>query len=291
MAEHPELAFIGIGAARCGTTWLAKRLDAHPDVFIPERKELHFFNNDKQFKRFGINGLARYFPEPDGRLFGEYTPRYLVNRTALERIRDYFPQARILILLRDPVERALSQYRYFRFVKFKEPIANFRDALTGCHHGDYVEKSQYLEQLHTVYELFSKEQVSIGLYEDLRSEPEAFLQAIFAFIGLTPHPFKQEAGARVNSADNTEYAPPQFLAKANRFFVNTDIPILKSKVFRSGVQSLIRAGQQRAAGNHAVFEPPSAEEKAAIFEAYFAADIERLSGLLDRDLRTCWGHY
>src|SRR5947208_14127778 len=98
--------FLIVGAMKAGTTSLAAWLRAHPDVFMPPQKEIHFF--DAQWER-GVPWYADQFAgAPEGALVGEATPAYMVTTAFLDRMASVVPNARLLVVLREPVARAWS---------------------------------------------------------------------------------------------------------------------------------------------------------------------------------------
>ena len=110
--------FVGIGAQRSGTSWWYRGIEAHPNVvrIKGQRKELHYFNRfwDGDVPPDFADRYASLFPRPEGKLSGEWTPRYMHDYWSLPLLREAAPDARILVILRDPVERALSPYSFIR---------------------------------------------------------------------------------------------------------------------------------------------------------------------------------
>lgn len=111
--------FFIVGAPKAGTTWLYWNLRQHPDVFLPHVKEPHFFSRVKPNPAKGyifrettsVNDyLALYQRAERFKALGDASPSYLVTEAAAVRIREQLPDARIIILLRDPIERTFSQY-------------------------------------------------------------------------------------------------------------------------------------------------------------------------------------
>ena len=109
--------FVGVGAARCGTSWWFRHITRHPKVVFDRHlhtKEVHFFENMRDFERLPDNYAdlyAQYFPRPTGGgLTGEWTPRYMLDPWAMKQLRQVAPAARILLMLRDPVARYASAY-------------------------------------------------------------------------------------------------------------------------------------------------------------------------------------
>ena len=163
-----QLDFIGIGTARSGTTWLYNCLRKHPDIFMPTKKELHFFDCDKQFSK-GINYYNNYFVDRKNELIqGEFTPRYILYKESLLRIKNLYPGVKIIISLRDPVDRAWSQYNFFKYNKKKEPSDNFKLALNAFYKEDYLEKSLYHKQLVNVFDLFPKKNIHIIIADEIK---------------------------------------------------------------------------------------------------------------------------
>jgi len=179
---RPTLDFVGVGFSRCGTTWVAKCLADHPDVFVPAEKELYYYNNPDRMAR---KPLSSFFPaRTEGRLLGEYTPRYVIDRTALAHVRHAHPDALLLVSLRDPVERAISQYNYFRHNMNKEDIEDFERALTGPYRVDYVTKSLYADHLETLFGLVDRDEVHIMFTKDFDEDPVSVLETLYSKLGV-----------------------------------------------------------------------------------------------------------
>lgn len=104
----PLPTFIVVGVMKAGTTSLAANLRAHPQVFMP-KKELHFF--DKHFDE-GVPWYREQFKKGRGRVCGEKTPRYMTRKVFMERLHQTVPDAKIIVLLRDPVARVISQINH-----------------------------------------------------------------------------------------------------------------------------------------------------------------------------------
>ena len=102
--------FICIGVQRAGTTWLYECLKEHPEIFVPETKELHFFNDNYEK---GMTFYSDFFNDANStkQVIGELTPNYYHDFTALERISQSLPNVKIIFILREPVARAYSHYQ------------------------------------------------------------------------------------------------------------------------------------------------------------------------------------
>jgi hypothetical protein len=224
--------FLGIGTQKGGTTSLQKLLELHRGAYLPAAKELHYFS------LHGDRGAAWYAEQFSAagseQRCGEITPYYLFHPEAPGRIQALLPQARLMVLLRDPVERALSQYFHARRLGFEalelaEALAAEPARLQGstarlskpgsADHShqkhSYVSRSRYEQQLERYAALFPTEQLLVLRSEDLFGHTEACWQEIQAFLGLDPLPLPaplQRANAGRGEAD----AVPESLRTALR---------------------------------------------------------------------------
>ena len=206
MKRMPD--FIVIGAARAGTTALYSFLRQSPDIFMPDVKEPNFFAYEGQslgcrgpgadFINNSITDLDHYCalfePAPNGAILGEASPLYLFEPRAPERIHHHVPQARLVVILRNPVEQAYSHFLYATRLRI-EPLDSFTLALEQ--ENDRLAKGwqplfgyssfpKYAEQLERYFALFPREQILIRTYEEWSEKPEKTLSEILSFIGANP---------------------------------------------------------------------------------------------------------
>ena len=135
MSNNNFLNFIIIGTQKAGTTWLSRRLNEHPEIFLPPN-ELHYFDLDQNYKK-GLDWYRKQFNDKpkDAKSVGEKTPDYLwTNRphqnkiNIAERIHQLDPDLKLIIILRNPVKRAISAYNHFLrngWINFKENPDNY----------------------------------------------------------------------------------------------------------------------------------------------------------------------
>jgi hypothetical protein len=193
-----KVAFLVAGAQKCGTTALFDYLSDVPGLQLPAVKEAHFFDNEEGGD-WGAPDYARYHAlfADDDRLRGEATPIYLYWPNALERIAAYNPAMRLILLFRDPVERAWSHWK-MEFAKGKEtePFAwCIRDGRARMASGSpypgfhrvysYVERGYYGRQLDGVLRLFPRDQVLLIGSHTLRDDPAATLNRICRFLAVS----------------------------------------------------------------------------------------------------------
>lgn len=196
--------FLGLGVQKGGTTTLHRWLASHPRVHLPERKELHYFS---LHHHRGPAWYASQFAAASGRLCGDITPYYIFHPEAPRRIEALLPQVPLILLLRDPVERALSQYFHSRRLGLEplsleealaaepERLAGAEEALRsdgGCHRShqehSYVSRSRYEEQLRRFGAMATPERMLLVRSEDLFQQPERVWSRLQRFLGLEPVP-------------------------------------------------------------------------------------------------------
>lgn len=190
--------YIGVGTARSGTSWWDRLVRAHPRVthMAGTPKEIHYFDELWQ-GQLSTADIARYhafFARPKGHLSGEWTPGYMLDVWTPPLLRQAAPEARLLVLLRDPVER----FRSGRTLAENRLTvgATARAAANAA-----FNRGLYADQLLRLWAAVPHEQVLVLQYERCVAEPEAQLQRTYAFLGLDPTiPDDLELSARVNES-------------------------------------------------------------------------------------------
>ena len=216
--------FLILGAMKAGTTALYRLLGTHPDVFMSPVKEPNFFafaERDLNFqapldrRAEGINHTSitdwvkyqRLFADADpAQARGEASHTSLYWPDAAQNIHRYVPQARLIVILRNPVERAFSEYMHFRR-DGEEPIECFEAALEAesdriernWAFGRYLDRGHYDEQLQRYFDRFPREQIRIVLHEDLCRQESHVLRDLWKHIGVDPD-IDVERGRRVNKS-------------------------------------------------------------------------------------------
>jgi hypothetical protein len=179
--------FVGLGAHKCGTTWwFGGTLRAHPLVAIPpgRRKELHFFDRywtDEVESDFSTR-YARFFPRPDGSITGEWTPNYMSNPWTVPLLAEAAPEARYLIMLRDPVERYCSGIA----TALRRSRERGYDALSVVLANNAILYSMYHGQVKRALEILGRDRVLVLQYERCVDDPLAQMQRTHGFLGLEP---------------------------------------------------------------------------------------------------------
>lgn len=187
--------FVGVGAQKAGTSWWNALIHEHPSVYRTggQPKELHFFDAywEEPWTDADRQRYARHFPRPEGGVVGEWTPGYLIDFWTPGLIARAAPEARILVLLRDPLERLRSGLTHQQSTS-RSPLSH-RD-MAGA-----FARGLYAQQMRRVLDAFAPEQVYVGQYEACRADPRRELGRTFAFLGLEPAELPEAAlGAEVN---------------------------------------------------------------------------------------------
>ena len=176
--------FVGVGVQRCGTTWWWRgAVRQHPDVVRVGGlgKELHYFDQfwNGQVPDDFVERYHEYFPRPEGKKTGEWTPRYMHDYWSLPLLRQAAPEARILVTLRDPVDRFRSGLgRELRMAERDGREVELNEL------ADAMNRGYYSEQVRRLFEIFPREQVLILQLERCRDQPEAELRRTWEFLGL-----------------------------------------------------------------------------------------------------------
>ncbi len=194
MKELPT--FLGIGAMRCGTTTLYSCLRQMSDIFLPSIKELNFF--DRNFAK-GVDYYADYFStKQPGQIAGEITPDYMYMEECLPRIQETLPHAKFICVLRDPVSRAWSHYKFSVLAgkeqySFRGALAREEERLKSGGGGynsidfySYRTRGHYIDQLLRFEERFGKDAIKVIFLSELSNSMISVLNDLRSFLGLGP---------------------------------------------------------------------------------------------------------
>lgn len=214
--------FLIIGAQKAGTTSLYNYIEKYAENFSPPtNKELQFFT--EKYEK-GINFYKSFFENKDGKITGEATPDYLFYHKAPERIVEHLPNVKIIVLLRDPINRAYSQYNFqnctkktraFDPLEFKnairEDIYRYENNIYLDNekfnyiykYFSYVSRSIYYDQLKNWLSFFPLEQINIVNSENFFTNTESELRKIFSFLGLK---FKMDGKLEFKQYNKNNYS-------------------------------------------------------------------------------------
>jgi hypothetical protein len=291
--------FLIIGAQMAGTKSLCRYLEQHPEVYMSlyprffalEGKDPATFRGPgdrEMISQTAVTNLedyrALFAGVSDEKAVGEATVTYLHLPEAAGRIRHYVPEARLIAVLRNPVERAYSAY--LRKVSTGRETLGFSEALeeeeeriqnNWAPGWQYRRVGFYHAHLTRYYELFGHEQIRVYLYEELDRNPTGVTQNIFRFLGVD-HTFVPDTSVRYD--DDVSGIPR---SHALHTFVGKQNPL------KSALKPLLPRGLRRRIsanlhkGNLKEAPPMPQEVREELTEAY-REDITKLEGLIGRDL-------
>jgi hypothetical protein len=214
--------FIIAGAPRTATTWLYALADCHPDIAMakPVRPEPKFFLTDELYAR-GVRHYAQtwFAGLPADRTLGEKSTNYLESPMVAERMRAVVPQVKLIFLLRNPIDRAYSNYLWTRMNGLEteefgraleletEREASLPERLRYARPYSYFSRGLYAQHLRRFFDLFPREQILILRSEDVGTRPREVALACHQFLGVPPRPDDADALCPINSAVDPQTQP------------------------------------------------------------------------------------
>jgi len=271
--------FLGLGAMKCGTSWLHVQLEDHPEVYVPyQRKEIHYFD---ELYHNGTEWYEKFFPAPDElrqyKAWGEITPEYLLFPETPERIRQLVPDCKFIVFLRNPADRLFSHYVMALTLGWtRKSLWEFADQGKEA-----FRKGLYAEQLKRYFRLFDRQQFLILTYEHIfanEDQTRLALDEVAEFLDIDASLFSLE---KATTKVHERSGPPRFMAAYAAAFR------LKRWLFQHDMDWLFRAAQGMGlskslfgkTGELPTFAP---EDRAKILELY-QDSIRELGGLLGED--------
>ena len=300
--------FLVIGAPKAGSTAVHEALVQHPQLFLSSPKEpKYFMTGDLHPSRHGQRGPgdahsaqewiwqrdryeALFDPAPPGTLRGESTPFYLWDKDAHLRIRETVPDVRLIAIIRDPVDRAYSNWTHL----WCDGLETEADFLTACRREDervaagfapfwrYLELGRYGEQFAHLLEVFPREQVHVMRYRDLVDDPIATVDGICTFLGVATAQVRS-----IPSSNLSGWAEDTAVNSALRTTIRAGATLgsfVPPKIWRQAQRPLVAT--LRRDKTH---RPRLAAESRRELVEHFRADIARLEQLLDRSFQDWLG--
>jgi hypothetical protein len=287
----PAPNFFIVGAAKAGTTSLHAYLSQHPEVFMSTLKEPHYFSIFEvrpELDNFmtvirDSHAYQELFLGSEGyKAVGEASPSYLCDAGAAMRIRSVIPDAKIIISLRNPVQRAYSHYlmehhagrETLQFDKALEADQSRGQKGWGVSF-QYVELGLYADQVERYLNAFGRTKVLVILFEDLIRNTTLVMQDVAHFLGIDPSAYPK-------SAFDAVHFP---FAASRGVFART---VLRSRPIRVWTKRWIPQKLRRAVRDHLLYhkspKPKLEHEIRRTLAQRFAPDLRRLEQLLERDL-------
>ena len=304
--------FFVVGAVKAGTTSLYYYFKQHPEIYMSPIKEPHYFSKDidinsfrEDYKKIAIINIQKYFSQPkltelqvafirdfehykqlfrevkNEKAIGEISNSYLYSKVAAQEIRKTIPDAKIIMILRDPVERAFSHY-----------LMNLRDGLTsetdfvsevindfkknpkgwGISHL-YIELGLYYNQVKRYLETFPEKNVKIILYDDYKENPLKTLNEIWDFLEVSKD-VEPDMSKRYNTAAIPKYPRLNTIARKFYTILTPILPLDTREKMKNYYKKITMKPEKRKL----------LDSERRILLEYFEEDIKKLSKLINRDL-------
>jgi hypothetical protein len=289
--------FLVIGAPKCGTTSLHHYLSQHPEVYVPKRKELHYFSYP-YMQRFAAGPgdahilaplcstrqayeqhYARVGTQP---AVGDVSPSYLYYAEVSERIKAELGRPKIVVVLRDPINKAFSQYMHL--VRDNRETLTFSAALMAEEQRirdgwaalwRYAESSLYADRLKRYLTIFGADQVKILLFEDLTRAPHLVMSDLFTFLGIDTDFCPNTSTVYNKSGQPRSKRLANFLAKPN--VVTTIAKTIVPESVRTPLRLALLTLNTGAKGQ-------IDDTSRAYLREFFAADVREVEKLLGKKL-------
>jgi len=266
-------SFLVIGAVKAATTWIQARLQDNPAIFMPD-PEPHYFSAG--YDR-GASWYRNFFADrpKDALAIGEKSADYLAHPLAAQRIARDLPHARLVLQLRNPIDRAYSDYKmFYRRGTITGAPEEYLRSLDNPY-PRFLQDGLYARHLARWYDLFPREQILIYLYDDVTVQPQRIVEAVSRHIGVPPVFRSERACAQENSSRSAIL--PLSLRKALAPLKDTVRPLRGTSVFEN-VRSLLA---------REMVYPPLVPGLREHLRDFYARDVETLEAICGLDL-TRW---
>ena len=286
--------FFIVGAPKCGTTAMNAYLGEHPEIFVPEQKEIHQFGTDLGFThdRDELIYQSLFGPWQDEKVGGEASVWYLYSKLAAKEIHEFNPAAKIIIMVRNPTDMVHAQHSQAVYVG-RETIADFEAALAAepdrrsgalpTHPLSpreifyYSEIARYTEQIQRFEHAFGRDNLHIIVFDDLKSDIQGVYGRILKFLGVD-----ETYQADLSPKNRNRRYKNKFL----HYLVNNPAPWFKQAVTAVIPRSVWRRAKsklQKINTSRAPRDPMKPETRKLLNETY-ADEVQSLSEYLSRDL-------
>lgn len=271
-------AFI-LGAPKCASSWIHRCFMEHQEIFVPEDDSIKYYDinyhkgEDWYAKFYNTVGSEKIVIDP--------TPSYFRSQWAVPRIAAEFPDAKIILSLRNPVDRAFSQYwhekkRGIINVDFEDTFKQFM--LWGW----FIETGLYAKHLENLYKYFPEDRVYVSLFDDLKVNPEEYIKNIFEFLDVDKDFVPAVIGKSVNKAgvDENTAIIKSITSLPKSGVMGRVLNPIRTAVKKSGLRTKI---MESMSSKKEYEEGLNSDTRKELLSVYLP-DIERLESMIGRDL-------
>lgn len=278
MSENPN--FLYIGTSKAGSTWIFKVLSWHPQIYMYSGKNLGFFSShfDNGWDWYRSN----FDPEPQHRIIGEVSHSYLASEQAPDRIRELLPDAKLMVCLREPVQRIFSDY--LDGIKNGKMHGSLDEELERT--PSLINKSRYGTHLARYLERFDRDKIHIASFDELVSAPDRYATRVFEFLGVDPLTIPLSLQQKVLPAGTPRVRSVAMAAKK-----------LSKMAGRLGLSGLRGKVKTSPAVRNLLYRPYSGDSRPAIptdtearLRDLMAAEVQRLDLIAGTDFCGQWNY-
>ena len=273
--------FLFIGPDKAGSTWLHQALGRHPQVCLSTAKELFFFD---QFYERGWEWYKAYFAQcgQQRKVIGEISHDYLFSSVACDRIARDLPSVKLMVCLREPVQRAFSAYLYM--VKQGRVASDFDTALYKI--DELIDHARYAFHLRKYLDAFGRDRVHVAIFDDLEESPQLFFDDLCDFLAIDRHRLAAEFEGKVNSATRPRFFYIAGLARKVGWLVR-----------RWGMPGLVGFVKNSAWVNWILYQeygrdskPEISDEARKYIRDQLMSEVQDLDAMVGTDLCARWGY-
>lgn len=259
-----KVDFLIIGFPRCGTTWLFEALKSHPDICVSSIKELNFFN--KNYDK-GMEYYDSFFHDEKGQICGEASPNYIFAKNTISNIKKHKKTLKFIIILRHPVMRAFSAYRFF-----SKQYSNLTFEQAIKDNEEIIKFGQYIDYIKPWYEAFKESQFKIFIFEEMIASPFEAVKELVGFINLDP--------ANISEVDGSVSNPsifPKLQTFIYHYHMDWIIDLVKNSPFDSIIRKLYVKRKKKG-------QSPIKKETYEMLSSHYRSYNLQLEELLNLDL-------
>jgi hypothetical protein len=275
--ENLRPNFIVIGAARSGTTSLHKYLEAHPDIFMSDIKEINFFSNQKYWQK-GIDWYKRHFARANHTAVGEASTSYTnfpLIKNVPKRMHTFLPHAKLIYIVRDPIDRFISHY--LQRIRRGAETRKISDIVENHPDDHLLWQGRYFAQLEQFLSYYPFERFLLLTIDDLKNTPNETVMSIYRFLGVDDSFINADFSVTHNANKRTTQKN-WFGRKVFRFYEDNVEQVNFPYTFKKMFFRLAELGARP------IEKPVLSEDQVRTLQEYYACDIDSLQKISGKDL-------
>ncbi len=208
--------FVGIGAQKSGTTWTWTQLRRHPDLWLPDRKELNYFYSGRPEAWY----REQFTAAPPRRLCGEVSPNYFSQDGVAERMHALLPHAKLFCILREPGARAYSQWKMARSLGNIPGDVSFIEAFrANLRH--MADQGDYAARIAEFAAFYPPDRMLVTFHDDLEADPAGFLSELLAWLEVDVIYDESKLDERVAASREPSLVPDEHRDEVDAYFAPT----------------------------------------------------------------------